>query len=76
MDKTSQLDCYLYYMWNEWCYNVCFNAFPAYIASHLWDKWRYCIEECGAGAPALFYSQVDTDIRKTLVKCAVEHYNK
>lgn len=77
MDKTSQLDCYLYFMWNVWCYDVCLNIFPSVIAKHLWDKWLRATESCGsAGAPAQFYSQVDADIRKTLVQCALVHYNR
>lgn len=95
MDKSSELDCYLYYMWNKW--NAWENdkifgerASWAYFepecgdfvigssqnpANHFWNKWVKLHNKYGAGAPAVFYSELSSGYRRKLVEAAVKYYN-
>lgn len=77
MNKKSELDCYLYYMWNQWRKDIPIKLFGRMLGSHLWDKWCKACDECGAdGAPALFYSFLDIKTRGVIVNNAVSYYNK
>ncbi len=75
MDKNSELDCFLYFIWNAWNEEICHRLYPAAIANHLWPKWLTIHEKYSIGAPAVFYSMLDTQLRKELVSAAVTHYN-
>lgn len=76
MDKTSQLDCYLYFMWNDWDKDKCLKMFGMDMGEHIWAKWRSSLCNCGiGGAPSAFYSSLDADRRKAIVAAAVAHYN-
>ncbi len=77
MNKESELDCYLYYMWNQWNNSTCVRIFGEMLGTHIWSKWIKACEECGSdGAPALFYSMLDYDTRKEIVNNALAHYNR
>lgn len=77
MDKNSELECYLYYMWNLWSLDECKRIFADTCFSHIWAKWMQYTERCGCtGAPASFYASLDDEKRDTLRKYAVKHYNK
>lgn len=77
MDKKSELDCYLYFMWNHWSMGVCVQLFGESLGKHIWSKWVSACEDCGAGgAPALFYSTLDVDTRRTIVERSFNHYNR
>lgn len=76
MDKSSTLDCYLYYMWNTWSYEECIIIFGEMIGSHIWVKWiRECQDFGAKGAPASFYAELDRGTRKKIVQRAIAHYN-
>lgn len=77
MNKKSELDCYLYYMWNNWSKEISINLFDEMLGSHIWSKWCQACEKCGSdGAPALFYSMLDIDARNAIVNNAIQHYNR
>ncbi len=97
MDKTSPLDCYLYYMWNAWDSTENDKVFgecasepmedpnnPGQIViggdfnplNHFWNKWCYLYKKYGAGAPAVFYSELSSGNRNKLVEAAIKYYNK
>lgn len=95
MDKSSELDCYLYYMWNQWdawendkVFGECASQTSidpetgeAVIggthnaANHFWNKWVHINRKYGAGAPAVFYSELSSGWRRKLVEAAIKHYN-
>lgn len=77
MDTKSELDCYLYFMWNVWSKDICLTLFDGDLGEHLWHKWRGCV--CCYGhyaAPSVYYSDLDEGRRKTLREAAFRHYNK
>lgn len=77
MKKNSELECFLYYMWNAFNYDKCIQIFGEYLGNHIINKWVGYIEQCGAeGAPALLYANIDDDCRKKLVEAAITYYNK
>ena len=76
MDKSSTLDCYLYYMWNAWSYGDCISIFGETLGSHIWNKWvRECERSGGKGAPASFYAKLDKETRIKIVERAMTYYN-
>lgn len=77
MNKKSDLDCYLYYMWNAWSGYECEEIFGENLGKHIWNKWCRQCDRCGLdGAPAPFYAELDTKSRRKIVERAVAHYNK
>lgn len=77
MDRNSELDCYLYYMWNRWDYSECRITFGRHLVDHIWSKWLSLCESDGrTGAAASIYALLDGEQRKKLVERAVRHYNK
>lgn len=82
MNKNSELDCFLYYMWNEWslgvCQTICPNSYDPVYGSHLWRVWVNARNKCNGspvGAAAQFYADLDSDTRRKIVDAAVHHYN-
>lgn len=76
MNTKSELDCYLYYMWNVWSRSISIGIFGEMRGAHLWEKWEIACESCGAdGAPALFYSMLDSNARREIVEKSITHYN-
>lgn len=72
MNKNSELDCFLFYMWNVWGYDEC----VAHFSEHIWIKWVEAADECGTvSAPAKFYAELDDKTRKAIVELAVAYYN-
>lgn len=77
MNKKSELDCYLFFMWNVWNYDICIKLFGVCLGEHIYRKWMNYCEEIGCvGAAASFYSALDSDKRRRIVECAVAHYNR
>lgn len=77
MDKSSELDCYLFFMWNTWSYGDCISIFGETLGSHIWEKWlRECERFGGKGAPASFYAELDRETRKKIVERAIKYYNE
>lgn len=76
MDKKSELDCYLYFMWNNWSRNICFDIFGERLGEHIWIKWTQLCQKDGAvGAPASLYAICDSNVRNKLKQRAYEQYN-
>lgn len=72
MNPKSELDCFLFYMWNVWGYDECVSHFN----EHIWSKWVEADEQSGyKGAPAKFYAELDGKTRKAIVELAVAYYN-
>lgn len=77
MNKKSELDCYLYFMWNEWSLEIAVEIFGESLGNHLWGKWDNMCWNCDFdGAPAKFYSNLDSDNRRVLVEYAISYYNR
>lgn len=77
MNKQSELDCYLYFMWNAWSYDECIALFGENLGKHIWSKWNALCCDCGvAGAPAALYAALDEEKHQTLKERAVAYYNK
>lgn len=77
MNKDSDLDCYLFFMWNEWCKDICLAIFGKLMGEHIWGKWCHLCEEYrSVGAPAAIYSELDAEKRRAIVERAIKHYNK
>lgn len=76
MDKKSELDCFLFYMWNVWSKGESVAIFGECLGNHIWGKW---LHKCGVsgvcGAPASIYSELDADKRRKIVDRAIKHYN-
>lgn len=80
MNKTSDLDCFLYWMWNVWNKDVCENLYPKWYdpiyGNYLWGVWMKAVESSGNNchaAPAQFYANVDCNIRKRFVDVARQY---
>lgn len=77
MDKSSELECYLYFMWNVWNKNICFKLFDKYMGNHLWNKWiTYCECSGATGAAAIFYAECDVKLRKFLKSLSYCYFNQ
>ena len=77
MNNKSELDCYLFYMWNEWRYAECVAIFGLRLGEHFWGKWCYYVKKYRTvGAVAPFYTALDADNRHKIVERAMAHYNK
>ena len=77
MDKSSQIDCYLYFMWNAWSKERCIEMYGKVMGEHFWAKWNKLYETYTAiGAPAPFYSELGFEARNTIVQYAFNYYNK
>lgn len=78
MKTDNQVDCYLYFMWNQWRPSQCNLIFNAeYNWEYIWDKWDRAVNEAGlVGAPAVFYAGLSEHPRELLVKAAVKFYKK
>lgn len=77
MDKTSELECYMYFMWNEWSARLCAEIFADTCHEHLWDGWKRKVDEIGAtGAAASWYLVLDNVNRRRIREAAVKYYNK
>ena len=77
MDKTSELECYLYFMWNVWCKQVCEEIFADTCHEYLWDGWKRKVNELGTiGATASWYWVLDDSNRRRIREAAVKYYNK
>lgn len=81
MNKNSELDCYLYWMWNVWSEDVCEKMWPNWYdpiyGNYMWGKWMNSCQICGGdgvGAAARFYAQVDDAIRRRIVEAAKAYY--
>lgn len=76
MDKNSQLDCYMFYMWNEWSEDECISIFGERLGRHIWSKWEaHCDDYTSSGAVATIYASLDADKRRKIVERAIAHYN-
>lgn len=76
MNHNSELDCFLYFMWNYWRPRTCAQIFPR-LADHIWNKWvECCRQSTSLGAPAVLYSLLDLNCRKTLVEYATDFFRK
>lgn len=76
MDKSSELDCYLFYMWNRWDSSEC-DAVFGFKSERIWRKWRQCQDQYTSdGAPAPFYSDLTKTEREKIVERAVKYYNE
>lgn len=72
----SELDCYLFYMWNAWSKDECMAIFGERFGEHIWNKWEKQCDRRGLdGAPAPFYANCDTEVRRKIIERAVAHYN-
>lgn len=77
MDKSSELDCYLYFMWNAWSARMCAEIFAGTCHGHLWDKWESIEKVVGAtSAAAEWYLALDDGNRRRIREAAVKYYNK
>ncbi len=77
MDKSSELECYLYFMWNAWSYDLCAKIFADTCYERLWYWWKRKVDEIGAtGAAASWYLVLDGGNRRRIRKAAVSYYNK
>lgn len=77
MNKSSELECYLYFMWNVWCKQVCEEIFADTCHNHLWDGWKRKVNELGTiGATASWYWVLDDGNRRRIREAAVKYYNK
>lgn len=77
MDKTSELECYLYFMWNAWSKQACKEIFSESCYEHLWLKWMDLAQSDGMiGAAASWYAALDDNKRHIIREAAVNHYNK
>lgn len=83
MNRSSELECYLYFMWNVWSKEVCEEMYPCWYDptydNYLWGKWCIAVEKSGGNtvsAAAQFYADVDANIRKRLSEEAMSHYNQ
>ena len=75
MDKSSELDCYLYFMWNKWNEEECETIFKAN-SKQIWRGWELYRDRNGHdGAPAPFYAELTKSERKKIVERAVAYYN-
>lgn len=76
MNKKSELDCYLFYMWNRWSYDECVTIFGEHLGKHIWSKWIDHCEGIGCtGAAATIYPSLDYDKRRIIVERAYAYYN-
>lgn len=77
MDKSSTLDCYLFYMWNKWNEDECKDIFGNGIGANIWRKWQTRAHQCGlTAAPAQLYADLSGSNRKLIVERAVKYYNE
>lgn len=77
MNKKSELDCYMFFMWNVWGEEECMNIFGESLGKHIWSKWAdHCDGVGRTGAAATMYAVLDSDKRRKIVERAVAHYNK
>ena len=77
MDKSSTLDCYLYFMWNRWNEEECKGIFGDGMGEKIWSKWEARARQCGlTAAPAQLYADLSGSNRKLIVKHAVKYYNE
>ena len=77
MHKSSELECYLYFMWNEWSARLCAEIFADTCHENLWNGWRRKVDELGAtGAAASWYLVLDDGNRRRIREAAVKYYNK
>lgn len=77
MDKKSELDCYMFYMWNVWSKDESIAIFGERLGNHIWNKWCHKVDVSGAdGVPASIYSELDADKRRKIVDRAIKHYNR
>lgn len=75
MDKKSELDCFFYFMWNEWSKEVCIEIFGENLGNHYWSKYERFLSESVSGAPAIMYGVMDASKRRKIVDRAIKHYN-
>lgn len=77
MNTKSELDCFLFYMWNRWDYSECRAIFGKHLVDHIWHEWlKLCESDGRTGAAASLYAALDEDKRKKLSERAFKHYNK
>lgn len=77
MDKSSTLDCYLYYMWNVWSEEECNKIIEYWRAVHVWSKWiDHCTDKGALAAAATFYAEIDPGVRRMIVERAIKYYNE
>lgn len=77
MKRKSELECYLYYMWNAFNDYTCNRIFGNDLGNHIFDKWEVCIQRCRMdGAPAALFADLDDECRQKLTEAAVAYYNK
>lgn len=46
------------------------------IQNHIWNMWCAIHDKYRAGAPAVFYAELDYDNRKKIVEYAIKYYNE
>ena len=76
MTKSSELDCYLYFMWNCWSEEICIKLFGKVMGKHYWSKWSLMYKKYTAyGASGPFYAELDESARAVIRNHAYAHYN-
>lgn len=71
----KHVDAYFKYMFNNWDYSKSITLFGEDRGDYLWGLWREKVARYGhVGAIGFFWSQVDSEIRKTLVSEAVKAF--
>ena len=76
MNKSSELDCYLYFMLNAWSARRCTEIFADTCHEHLWNGWRRKVDKLGGmGAVASWYMSLDDGNRIRIREAAVKYYN-
>lgn len=76
MKKESELECYLYFMWNDFCDYYCKKIFGEKEGTYRWNDFVSCSCRNGReGAAATFYQELTENEREKLVQFAVKYYN-
>lgn len=76
MKKESELECYLYFMWNDFCDYYCNKIFGEKEGRILYNIYLSCCDRCHhEGAAATFYQELSENEREKLVQFAVKYYN-